>query len=223
VNSSPGAIDQGGASMRRFITRKWFALILGIIVFSAASRVSAGDPSDEMRATIENVLATLKDPHLKGSQKQEERRTKLKSVVYPRFDFAEMGKRSLGSHWQKRSPQEQKQFIELFSELVEASYIDAIESYNGEKVVVGNERQDNEFAEVSTKILTKKGEEFAVDYRLRQAGRAWKVYDVVLENVSLVNNYRSQFNRVIAKSSYDELLNKMKQKQFDAPGKKLKT
>jgi phospholipid transport system substrate-binding protein len=151
VNSSPGAIDQGGASMRRFITRKWFASILGIIFFSAASRVSAGDPSDEMRATIENVLATLKDPNLKGAQKQEERRTKLKSVVYPRFDFAEMGKRSLGSHWQKRSPQEQKQFIELFSELVEASYIDAIESYNGEKVVVGNERQDNEFAEVSTK------------------------------------------------------------------------
>jgi phospholipid transport system substrate-binding protein len=209
--------------MRRLVTRKWFALILGIIFLSAASRVSAGDPSDEMRATIENVLATLKDPNLKGAHKQEERRNKLKSVVYPRFDFAEMGKRSLGSHWQKRSPQEQKQFIELFSELVEASYIDAIDSYNGEKVVVGNERQDNEFAEVSTKILTKKGEEFAVDYRLRQAGRAWKVYDVVLENVSLVNNYRSQFNRVIAKSSYDELLSKLKQKQFDTPGKKQKT
>ena len=209
--------------MRRFVTRKWVALILGMIFLSAASRASAGDPSDEMRATIENVLATLKDPNLKGADKKEERRNKLKTAVYPRFDFAEMGKRSLGSHWQKRSPQEQKQFIELFSELVEASYIDAIDSYNGEKIVVGNEKQDNEFAEVSTKILTKKGEEFAVDYRLRQADKAWKVYDVVLENVSLVNNYRSQFNRVIAKSSYDELLSKLKQKQFDTPGRKQKT
>lgn len=209
--------------MRRFVTRKWIALIIGILFFSTASRAGAGDPSDEMRATIENVLATLKDPSLKGAHKQEERRKKLKTVVYPRFDFAEMGKRSLGSHWQKRSAQEQKQFIELFSELVEASYIDAIDSYDGEKVVVGNERQDDGFAEVSTKILTKKGEAFAVDYRLRQTDSAWKVYDVVLENVSLVNNYRSQFNRVIAKSSYDELLNKMKQKQFDTPGKKQKT
>jgi phospholipid transport system substrate-binding protein len=220
---SHSAVDQGGANMRRFVIGKWFPLILGAIFLSAASRVIAGDPSDEMRATIENVLATLKDPNFKGAHKQEERRNKLKNVIYPRFDFAEMGKRSLGSHWQKRSPQEQKKFIELFSELVEASYIDAIDSYNGEKVIVGNERQDDEFAEVRTKILTKKGEEFAVDYRLRQAGRGWKVYDVVLENVSLVNNYRSQFNRVIAKSSYDGLLNKLKQKQFDTPGKKQKT
>jgi phospholipid transport system substrate-binding protein len=134
-----------------------------------------------------------------------------------------MGKRSLGAHWRRRTSEEQKQFIESFSELVEASYVDAIESYDGEKVVIGGDKQDKEFAEVNTKILTKKGEEFAIGYRLHQSGGAWKVYDVVLENVSLVNNYRSQFNRVIAKSSYDELLSKLKQKQFDAPGKKQKT
>ena len=209
--------------MRRFGNRKWVALVLGIIYLSSAGSVCAGDAGDEMRATIESVLATLKDPNLKGPENKSERRSKLKTIIYPRFDFTEMGKRSLGAHWRRRTSEEQKQFIETFSELVEASYVDAIESYDGEKVVIGGDKQDKEFAEVNTKILTKKGEEFAIGYRLHQTGGAWKVYDVVLENVSLVNNYRSQFNRVIAKSSYDELLSKMKQKQFDAPGKKLKT
>jgi|SRR5262245_27058005 len=209
--------------MQRFVARKWWVSALGIIYLTVAAPVSAGDPGDEMRATIENVLATLQDPNLKGAEKQKDRRAKLKNVIYPRFDFAEMGKRSLGAHWQRRTPEEQKQFIEVFTELVETSYIDAIDSYNGEKVVIGSDKQDKEFAEVRTKILTKKGEEFAVDYKLHQASGAWKVYDVVLENISLVNNYRSQFNRVIGKSSYEELLSRMKEKQFDAPGKKQKT
>jgi phospholipid transport system substrate-binding protein len=95
-----------------------------------------------------------------------------------------------------------------------------LEGYNGEKVVVAGEKQDKEFAEVDTKVVTKKGEPIAVNYKLRQASGDWKIYDVVIENISLVNNYRSQFNRVIARSSYDELIRKMKDKQFDTAGKK---
>jgi phospholipid transport system substrate-binding protein len=87
-------------------------------------------------------------------------------------------------------------------------------------VVIGGEKQDKDFAEVDTKIITKKGEEISVNYKLRQAGNDWKVYDVVIENISLVNNYRSQFNRVIAQSSYEELFRKMKDKQFDTAGQK---
>ncbi len=98
-----------------------------------------------------------------------------------------------------------------------------LDGYQGEKVIIGGEKQDKEFAEVDTKIITKKGEEFAVNYKLRQAGNDWKIYDVVIENISLVNNYRSQFNRVIAQSSFDELFRKMKEKQFEAVGKKRNT
>lgn len=209
--------------MTQVLTRKWWVSVVAMIYLSVAAPVTAGAPGDEMRATIENVLATLQDPNLKGPEKQRDRRNKLKSVIYPKFDFAEMAKRSLGSHWQRRSPEEQKQFVEVFTELVEGAYLDAIESYNGEKVVVAKDKQDKTFADVNSRIVTKKGEEFSIDYKLHQADGGWKVYDVVLENISLVNNYRSQFNRVIGKSSYEELVSKMKEKQFEAPGKKQKT
>jgi len=143
--------------------------------------------------------------------------------VYPKFDFAEMARRSLGTHWQRRSPEEQREFVRLFTELMENAYMTSLEGYQGEKVVIGGEKQDKEFAQVDTKIITKKGEEFAVNYKLHQAGNDWKIYDVVIENISIVNNYRSQFNRVIAQSSFDDLFRKMKDKQFEAAGKKRST
>jgi len=204
--------------MNSYSTRQRWLPLVGVIYLFVALPVNAGAPSDQTRATIEKVLAILKDPATKS-----ERRERLRQVIYPSFDFAEMAKRSLGPHWQRRSSAEQQEFVKLFTDLVESSYVDAIDSYDGEKVVVANEKQDNELAEVNTKIVTKKGEEFRVDYRLHQTSGSWKIYDAVIENVSLVNNYRSQFNRVIAKSSYEGLMSKMKDKQFEAPGKKAKT
>ena len=204
--------------MKSYSTHKRWLSLVGVIYLFVALPLSAGVPSDQTRATIEKVLSILKDPAAKS-----ERRERLRQVIYPSFDFAEMAKRSLGTHWQRRNPAEQQEFVKLFTDLVESSYVDAIESYNGEKVVVSNEKQDKEFAEVNTKIVTKKGEEFAIDYKLHQISGSWKIYDAVIENVSLVNNYRSQFNRVIAKSSYEDLLSKMKDKQFETPGKKVKT
>ena len=204
--------------MNSYSTHKRWLPLVGVIYLFVALPVSAGAPSDQTRATIEKVLTVLKDPAAKS-----ERRERLRQVIYPSFDFAEMAKRSLGSHWQRRSSTEQQEFVKLFTDLVESSYVDAIDSYDGEKVVVANEKQDKEFAEVNTKIVTKKGEEYRVDYKLHQTSGSWKIYDAVIENVSLVNNYRSQFNRVIAKSSYEDLMTKMKDKQFEAPGKKAKT
>jgi phospholipid transport system substrate-binding protein len=134
-----------------------------------------------------------------------------------------MAKRSLGSEWQRRSPEEQREFVKLFTELIENAYLDNIESYDGEKVAITDEKQDKDFAEVNSKISTPKGEDIAVNYKLHQVGADWKVYDVVIENVSLVNNYRTQFNRVIARSSFDDLLRRMKEKQFIAAEKKRKT
>lgn len=204
--------------MNSYTTHKrWLPLAVVIYLFVAVP-LSAGAPSDQTRATIEKALSILREPASKS-----ERRDRLRQVIYPSFDFAEMAKRSLGTHWQRRTPTEQQEFVKLFTDLVESSYVDAIESYNGEKIVVANEKLDNDFAEVNTKIITKKGEEYAIDYKLHEVNGSWKIYDAIIENVSLVNNYRSQFNRVIAKSSYEDLMTKMKDKQFEAPGKKAKT
>jgi phospholipid transport system substrate-binding protein len=181
--------------------------------------VAAGAPGDQVRQTVDKLLAILADPQLRGEDKENERREELRKVLYSRFDFTEMAKSALGPHWQRRSPEEQKEFVELFTSLLEGAYLDKIESYNGEKVQYLNETVDNDYAEVDTKIVDNHGQPFSVNYRLRNGGGDWKVYDVVLENVSLVNNYRSQFNRVLAKSSFEELLKTMKEK-LSAPDKK---
>ena len=193
------------------------AVLLALLALLAShAPVHAGAPTDQIQSAVEKATSILKDPKLQA----EARRKALREAVYPKFDFAEMARRSLGSHWQRRSADEQREFVKVFTELIENSYMSTLESYEGEKVVIGGEKQDKDFAEVDTKITTKKGEEFSVSYRLRQSDSDWKIYDVVIENISLVNNYRSQFNRVIAQSSFEELFRKMKNKQFDAAEKR---
>jgi phospholipid transport system substrate-binding protein len=195
------------------------AVGLGILLLMQPVLVAAGAPGDQVRQTVDKLLAILADPQLRGEDKENERREELRKVLYSRFDFTEMAKRALGPHWQRRSPEEQKEFVELFTSLLEGAYLDKIESYNGEQVQYLNETVDNDYAEVDTKIVDNHGQPFSVNYRLRNGGGDWKVYDVVIENVSLVNNYRSQFNRVLAKSSFEELLKTMKEK-LSAPDKK---
>jgi phospholipid transport system substrate-binding protein len=195
-------------------------LALGIVVLLRADLGFAGEATDQLKQSVDKVLAILNDPTLKGQAKAQERRQKVKEVIYSRFDFNEMAKRSLGPQWQKRSPEEQKEFVQLFTSLLEGAYLDTLESYNGEKVRFLNERQDKDFAEVSTKLMDNKGAEFSLDYRLQKTNGDWKVIDVVVENISLVNNYRAQFSRVLAKSSYAELLETMKQKKLSGPGAK---
>lgn len=191
-----------------------FLLILFMAQLVVINPANAGAPTEQIQTGIEKVMTILKDPKLQAESKKKE----LREVIYPKFDFTEMAKRSLGSHWQRRTAEEQKEFVRLFTDLIEGAYMTNLDGYQGEKVVIGGEKLDKDFAEVSTKIISKKGEEIAVNYKLRQAGSEWKIYDVVIENISLVNNYRSQFNRVIARSSFDELIVKMKDRQFEAAG-----
>ncbi|HEX2260297.1 MAG TPA: ABC transporter substrate-binding protein [Candidatus Binatia bacterium] len=187
---------------------------LGIVLlFMEPVSAAAGVPGDQVRQTTDKLLAILKDPQLKGESKKSERRDKLKEVLYQRFDFTEMAQRSLGSEWRRRSPEEQKEFVKLFTDLLERAYLDKIESYSGENFQYLKEREDdNNYAQVDTKIVDKKGQEFAINYRLYNTKGDWKVYDVVIENVSIVNNYRAQFTRLLASSSYEELVNRMKGK-----------
>ena len=198
---------------------KTLAVIGLAMALSLPAILQAATPTESVRETVDNVLAILKDPALKGEQKKKERREKLKEVIYRRFDFTEMAKRSLGSEWRRHSPEEQKEFVQLFRELLENAYLDKIESYNGQEVRYLKERVDNNYAEVDTKLVDNKGQEFSIVYRLYNSGGDWKVYDVVIEDISLVNNYRAQFSRVLAKSSYAELVDRMKKKQISAPSK----
>ena len=174
--------------------------------------VYAGVATEQIKGTVDKAVAVLKDPRLKPAAKVRERREELKQILFARFDFAEMAKRSLGANWRRRTPQEQDEFVKLFTDLLERAYADIIESYTDEKIVYLNERIDGGFADVWSKILTSRGEEYSINYKAHLVSNEWKVYDVVAENVSLVNNFRSQFNRVISSSSYDELLRRLRDK-----------
>jgi phospholipid transport system substrate-binding protein len=199
--------------------RLFGAIGLVAVLLASAPSAFAGPAREQVQSAIEKVTAILNDPNLKSDAKKNERIERLRQVIFPKFDFAEMAKRSLGGNWQRRTPEEQQEFVKLFRELVENSYMDNIDSYNGEKVNIVGEKQEKDFAQVNTKIINNKGEEFSIDYRLLQSGGDWKIYDVVIENISIVNNYRSQFNRVIAKSSFEDLLQRLRQKQFAPAGK----
>jgi phospholipid transport system substrate-binding protein len=191
------------------------ALLATCLLTLNPAALRAGVPTEQVRQTADRVLSVLQDSRLKSADKQKERRDQIRQIVASRFDFAEMAKRSLGSNWQKVNNDEQRQFVELFTELLEKSYADQIESYDGEKIVYGRENVSQDQADVDTKILTKKGEQISVNYKLRSAGNDWKVYDVVIENISLVNNFRSQFNRILANASFAELLRKLQSKSVE--------
>ena len=185
-----------------------FLLLIGLL----SSPAHAGVPTEQIKTTVDKALIVLKDPRLKPAAKLKERRDQLKQILYARFDFSEMAKRSLGANWRRRSPQEQEEFVRLFTDVLERAYAEIIESYSDEKIVYLNERIDAGFADVTSKIITGKGQEYSINYKAHYVGNEWKVYDVIAENVSLINNYRSQFTRVIARDSYEELVRRLKDK-----------
>lgn len=170
-------------------------------------------PMDDVKKTVDEVVRIVADKEMKNNDKK--RRQALKKSISVIFDYGEMAKRSLGKHWNNRTPAEKKQFADLFSNLLEKSYASKIESYNNEKILYIKENVDGDHAEVKSKVVTAKRDEFTLDYRLINKQGKWMVYDVVIEGVSLVSNYRSQFNRIISANGYDELVKKLQSKSGD--------
>jgi len=201
-------MNRKNSSMLKIFVVFLLTAALSIVARSAA----AGVPTEQIKTTVEKALVVLKDPQLKTPAKMSERRDQLKQILFARFDFTEMARRALGANWRRRTPQEQEEFVRLFTEVLERAYAGIIESYSDEKILYTNERIDGSFADVGSKIVTSKGEEYSINYKAHLVSNEWKVYDVVAENISLVNNYRSQFNRVISGSSYEELLRRLKDK-----------
>ncbi|HLC40214.1 MAG TPA: ABC transporter substrate-binding protein [Methylomirabilota bacterium] len=191
----------------------WRAVPMSVVAILIASAAWAGAPTDQLKSGIDRVIKILEDPTMKSETRAKERRAAVRKIANDLFDFGETAKRSLGRHWQARSEREREEFVNLFADLLERSYIGKIDLYGGEKVVYLAETIDGDLATVRTKIVTKQGTEASIDYRMLQRGDRWMVYDVILENVSLVSNYRTQFNKIIQTASYQELVKKMKTKQ----------
>jgi len=188
-------------------------LFLAAIVLLLSPRSSpAGEPTEQIRAAIDRGVEVLNEAKPDGAKAKPETIHRLKQVVYPLFDFEEMARRSLGTHWRRLPPERQKEFVALFTELLERTYANSINLYDGQKVIYTGETVDGDYAEVSTKIITKKGEAFSAVYKLRRVDGKWKVYDVVAEGISVVNNYRSQFNRVIVNLSLEDLMKTLREK-----------
>lgn len=191
------------------------AAVLALVV---ARDAVAGVPTDQLRGSIDLVLKIVTDPELKKEARTAERRKRIRTVVNQIFDFTEISQRSLGRHWQARTPAEREQFVALFGDLLENSYITKIESYSGEKIQYPGDVIDGDLAVVKTRIVTKQATEIPIDYRMFLNGGRWAVYDVSIEGISLIGNYRTQFNAVIQRSGFPDLVAKLKTKQDERPG-----
>ena len=198
--------ESGGAWLRGLVVVAT-VLLPGI----AADRAHAGEATEAMRATIGEVLRILADKDLKQPSKANERRQLLEKAVGERFDYQEMSRRSMGAPWANLSEKDKQEFVSLFQTLLVNTYADKIESYSGEGVQYVNERNEKEYAEVRTKVLTGKTE-IPLDYRLLHKGSDWRVYDVVVDGVSLVNNYRGQFSKILRNGSYADLVEQLRKK-----------
>jgi phospholipid transport system substrate-binding protein len=178
-----------------------FAFFLCVIVslsFSLSDAAYAGEPTVQVKETVDAILKILNNKDLKKPEKQTERRARIRETV--------------GLHWKDRTPQERKEFVSLFSDLLESNYIKKIERYEDEKVAYPDEKIDGSYAVVKTKIMTSKEIEIPVDYKIFRKEQKWEVYDIVIEGVSLVNNYRNQFNQILRSGSFKDLIDRLKKK-----------
>jgi phospholipid transport system substrate-binding protein len=185
------------------------ACILNFTIVNA----SGNTPKDAVKTTVDSVIDTLKDKNLSQPGKKLERRDRIRQLIRDRFDFAEMSQRSLARHWEQRTPGEKQEFVEIFSELLQSSYISKIESYTDEKISYDKEtlKGDGKYGVVDTTIITK-NVNIPIEYKLILKGDKWWVYDVTIEGVSFISTYREQYNKIIVKESYAGLLKKMKSK-----------
>ena len=190
-------------------------LMAALLVPVGAATVHAGAAVDTLKVGVDKALKILEDPGLKGEAHASDRRKQLREIADGLFDFEEMSRRTLATHWQKRTPDERQQFSTLFADLLENTYFTQIDTYSGGgtvKYVAENVTGDQ--ATVRTVIVTAKGTEIPADYRMHQKAGKWLVYDVSIEGVSLVNNYRAQFNQIIQRGGFADLVQKLQKKSI---------
>ena len=190
------------------IQRAALALVL---VVALAAPALAGAPTDQLKQRVDEVIRVLSDPSLKD--KTDERRAAVRKISEGVFDYQDTARRSLGQHWNERTPEEQREFVKMFGDLLERAYFSKIDRYQGEKVRYGAETIDGDEAQVKTTITTNTGSDVPVDYRMHRVDDRWLVYDVTIEGVSMVSNYRSQFNKIVRTEGYPAVVERLKANQ----------
>lgn len=185
----------------------------------AGAMAATASPRDVVQAAVTRVVAVLHDDfsaaHL-DRPRAEMRRAEIHRVANELFDFDEMARRTLTRHWNGRTPEERAEFVRLFTELLERSYIGRIEQFSGERILYVGERVDGAFATVRSRIVTRRNAEIAVDYRLLLREGRWRVYDVLLDGVSFVASFRSEFERIIQQASYAGLVDRLRKRAVPA-------
>jgi phospholipid transport system substrate-binding protein len=179
----------------------------GLLAMAVTAPAWAGAPTEQVRQYTDQVRKILDDPALRSTDK----RAAVRKVAIEIFDVNETARRALGPHWQARSASERNEFVQLFADLLERTYISKIDLYRGERLQYTSEAVDGEFAIVRAKVITNKGVEVPVEARMLKRGEHWLIYDIAIENVSLISNYRTQFDRIIRTASFGELVRKLKE------------
>lgn len=186
-------------------------IVLMLLIIPRLTCADASSPMEVIRSGTDKVLSILHQSKTGQSHPLQEREGEILNVVSSYFNFDEMAKRSLGHSWEQQSPENRQEFAKLFKKLLFNTYLDRMEKYHDEKVSYDNQRVDDDFAVVKTHFLSH-NDNISIDYRLHKEGEQWKVYDVVVEDISYVENYRSQIASILANQSFDSLLNLLRQK-----------
>ena len=192
---------------------RYLCAAVGLALVLHVSHAEAGPPTDQLKQHVDEVIRVLDDPTLQAQPAQ--RHAAIRKIAENIFDYPNTARRALGPHWSARTPEERKEFVTLFADLLDRAYLSRIDLYQGEKVRYTSEAVDGNEAMVKTTLLTPRGTSIPVDYRMHLVDGRWLVYDVIIEGVSLVSNYRQQFNKVIVTESYPVLVQKMRARQAE--------
>ena len=187
-------------------------LTAALLLCATATAAPAMTPTETVKTRVESALQNLSRTSGGSPESIEQRRVELRRAADSLFDFTEMGRRALGRHWADRTPAEREEFVKLFTDLIARSYIGKIDHYAGETIAYTAERVDGDEASVQSRVVTAKGSQIPVEYRLHRVNDDWSAYDVFVENVSLVGTYRSQFDRIIRSESFASLLRRLREK-----------
>ena len=182
-----------------------------LISFFESSFSHASEITDGVKKTIDSIIEVVSKEEFKSDDKKTERQELIRKIVEKKFSYPEMSRRSLAKHWKERTPEEKNEFTSLFGKLLESSYARKIEGFTDEKIIYVDEKVKGNVALVKT-IIQKSNDEIPVDYKLTRVDNEWKIYDFIVEGVSMIKNYRTQFRKIIRKTSYQELVKKLKAK-----------
>lgn len=196
---------------------------LGAWLLLSAAAASTPTPREVVEVAVQQMIAVLEQSRQARAEAQPVSRTavprlrlEIRRIAGDLFDFDDVSRRALGRHWASRTPAEQAEFVTLFTDLLERASVAHIEAYSGERIVYAGSAVDGDHAVVRSQILTKRRTETALDYRLHRAAGRWRVYDVLIDGVSFVSTYRSEFNRIIQLKSWDELMDRLRKKRIEA-------